>query len=302
MLQLLPQVIWYSLLASAIYTLMAIGLTLIFGILGFINFAHGEMAMVSAYLLLALMVMLKVPFWTAFILVVAVMAVFGVILEKVTFKRVRRSHPFKPLIISIGVSAFLQALIILVPFFGGGVHSYRQAGDEPAQSFSFFDGNLIITDHQVLLMGMTVVLLIGLALFLKYAKTGKAVRAVADNKDVAAILGINVNRTISVIFALSTALAAIAGMLIGGEQNLNPTMGMALGVRAFAAVVLGGVGNVYGAVVGALVIGFSENFIVGFMPIPASFREAIVFSLLILMLFVKPNGLLGASVEAEVRK
>jgi branched-chain amino acid transport system permease protein len=151
-------------------------------------------------------------------------------------------------------------------------------------------------------MATAAVLLVGLSLFLKHSKTGKSLRAVADNKEVAAILGINVNRTVSIIFALGSALAAIAGMLIAGEQNLNPTMGIALNVRAFAAVVLGGVGNVYGALVGSLIIGFSENFLVAFTPIPPSFREALVFVILILMLFVRPNGILGASTEAEVRK
>jgi branched-chain amino acid transport system permease protein len=300
MLEILPQVLWYSLLASAIYTLIAVGLTLIFGILGFINFAHGEMAMIGAYVLLALWVMLKLPFWVAFVITFLVVALIGVILEKLTFKPVRKSHPFKPLVISIGVSAFLQALVIL--FFGAGVNSYRQAGDEAARTINLLNGSLVITEHQILLMATAAVLLVGLSLFLKHSKTGKSLRAVADNKEVAAILGINVNRTVSIIFALGSALAAIAGMLIAGEQNLNPTMGIALNVRAFAAVVLGGVGNVYGALVGSLIIGFSENFLVAFTPIPPSFREALVFVILILMLFVRPNGILGASTEAEVRK
>ncbi|MFO0780479.1 MAG: branched-chain amino acid ABC transporter permease [Candidatus Gracilibacteria bacterium] len=300
MLEILPQVLWYSLVASAIYTLIAIGLTLIFGVLGFINFAHGEMAMIGAYVLLALLVQFKLPFWLAFVLAFVFVAILGVVLEKLTFKKVRKSHPFKPLVISIGVSAFLQAVVILI--FGSGVNSYRQAGQDVAQTFDFFDGNLVITDHQILLMIMAVVLLVGLAAFLKYSRTGKSLRAVADNKDIAAILGINVNRTISIIFALGSALAAIAGMLIAGEQNLNPTMGLALNVRAFAAVVLGGVGNIYGALVGAVIIGFCENFLVAFTPIPPSFKEAIVFFILILMLFVRPNGILGANADADVRK
>ncbi len=300
MLEILPQVIWYSLIASAIYTLIAVGLTLVFGILEFINFAHGEMAMVGAYLLLAFLVNFKFPFWLAFILSFVAVAILGIVLEKLIFKKVRKSHPFKPLVISIGVSALLQAVVILI--FGGGVTSYLQTGDQPAQTFEFFNGNLVITDHQILLIAVAFVLLIALALFLKFSKTGKSLRAVADNKEVAAIMGINVDRTISIIFGLGSALAAIGGMLIGGEQNLTPTMGLALNVHAFAALILGGVGNVYGALLGALIIGFSENFIIAFTPIPPSFREAIVFAILILMLIVKPNGLLGANAEAEVRK
>jgi len=287
-------------LASAIYTLIAIGLTMTFGVLGFINFSHGEMALLGAYLLLAATAMLKLPFWISFVLVAVLAAGFGVALEKITFKPVRKSHPFKPLVISIGVGAFLQSLVIL--FFGAGVTSYRRAGEEGAKTFSFFNGNLVITDHQILLMIVSLVLLVGLALFLRHSKTGKSVRAVADNREVAAILGIRVDRTISIIFGLGTALAAIAGMLIGGEQNLNPTMGLQLGIYAFAAVILGGVGNVWGALLGATIIAFLENLLIAFTPIQPSYRSAVVFFVLILMLMFRPNGILGASAEAEVRK
>jgi len=300
MLEILPQVIWYSLVASAIYTLVAIGLTMTFGVLGFINFAHGEMAMLGAYLLLAFWVMLKWPFWPAFTLVVILMVIFGVLLEKFTFKPVRKSHPFKPLIISIGVSAFLQSVVVLI--FGAGVTSYFQDGQQAAQTFSFLNGDFVVTDHQILLMAISVILLIALALFLKYSKTGKAMRAVADNPQVAAILGINVDRTVSIIFALGTALAAIGGMLIAGEQNLTPTMGLSLSIYGFSAVVLGGVGNVWGALVGALIIGFLENFLTAFTALPPNYNSAIVFLLLIIMLMVRPNGILGARAEAEVRK
>lgn len=300
MLEILPQVIWYALLASAIYALVSIGLTLIFGVLEFIHFAHGDMAMVGAYMLLAFWPMLGLPYWIAFMFVVFIAAFFGFVMERLAFKSVRRSHPFKPLIISIGISVLLQSLVII--FFGGGVNSYRQSGGAPAKTFEFLNGDLVVTDHQILLMVITAILLIAVGLFLKYSRTGKAMRAVADNRDVAAILGIDVDKIISIIFALGTALAAAAGMLIGAEQNLSPTMGIELSVKAFAAIVLGGLGNVTGAVVGALIIGFMENFIVGFTPIPQSFKEAIVFSFLIIMLFLRPNGILGASMEAEVRK
>ncbi len=300
MLDILPQVVWYSLLATAIYTLISIGLTMTFGVLGFINFAHGEMALLGAYLLLAFLTWLQLPFWVAFILVTVIMAGFGVVLEKVTFKPVRKSHPFKPLVISIGISAFLQSLVILI--FGAGVTSYFQAGQKEAQTFSFFNGDLVITDHQILLMVVSVILLAALALFLQYSKTGKSLRAVADNREVASILGINVDRTVSIIFAIGTGIAAIAGMLIGGEQNLNPTMGLELGIYAFSAVVLGGVGNVWGALVGSLIIGFAENFLIGFTPVPASYRSALVFLLLIIVLMFKPNGAMGATADAEIRK
>lgn len=299
MIEILPQIVWFSLLASAIYALVAIGLSLIFGILGFINFAHGDFAMVGAYMFFAFVVLFGLPSWIGFLLVIAGAVLMGIIIEKVTFKPVRKSPPFTPLIISIGIGALLQAVITIL--FGTGVKSYRVQG-ETATIFNFFDGNLIITESQLTLVFTTIGLLLGLYLFLKYSKTGKAIRAVSDNQEVASILGINIDRTISIIFALGTALAAIAGLLVASEQNLNVTMGISLGVKAFAAVILGGVGSLTGAVVGALIIGFSENFLVGFTPVPTSYKDAVVFAILIIMLFIRPNGLLGERAEEEIRK
>lgn len=299
-MDILPQIIWYALLATAVYTLIAIGLTLTFGILDFINFAHGDMATIGGYFLFSLIIMAHLPYWLGFLLVIIGSAGLGILIERLTFRRVRKSHPFKPLIISIGLSALIQAIVILI--FGAGVKSYRQIGEDAPAIYSFFNDHLIITQNQIVIVITTLILLGGLGIFLKYSKTGKAIRAVADNKEVAAILGINVNRIIAIIFALGSAFAAIAGMLISAEQNLNPTMGLALAVNAFAAIILGGVGNLTGAILGAAIIGFSENFLIGFTPIPASFVQAIIFSILIITLFVKPNGLWGASIEAEVRK
>lgn len=299
MLEILPQIIWFSLLAGAIYALISIGLSLIFGILDFINFAHGDFAMLGAYLFFAFAIMLALPWWVALVLVVVISAAVGVVMEKVTLKPIRKSPPFNLLIVSIGVSALIQAFVVWR--FGAGVKSYRVDG-QSTTTFNFFDGNLIITQSQITLILAAIGLLAALYLFLKYSKTGKAIRAVADNQEVASILGINIDRTISIIFAIGTALAAIAGLLIANEQNLNNSMGISLGVKAFAAVILGGVGNLVGAVVGALVIGFSENFLIAFTPIPANFKDATVFTILIIMLFIRPNGILGEKAEEEVRK
>lgn len=299
MIEILPQIIWFSLLASAIYALIAIGLSLIFGILGFINFAHGDFAMIGAYMFFAFTVLFGLPAWVGLLLVIIAATILGIVIEKITFKPVRKSPAFTPLIISIGIGALLQAAVVLM--FGAGVKSYRVEGTT-AVTHQLFNGNLIVTNSQLTIVFATIGLLLGLYLFLKYSKTGKAIRAVSDNQEVASILGINIDRTISIIFGLGTALAAVAGLLIANEQNLNVTMGISLGVKAFAAVILGGVGNLVGAVVGALIIGFSENFLVGFTPIPANFKDAIVFAILIIMLFIRPNGLFGEKSEEETRK
>ncbi len=298
-MEMLLQILWYALLSSCIYALIAIGLTLVYGILNFINFAHGEMAMLGAYLLFGLTVSLQIPFWLSFFLVIILMVGFGVVLEKITFKPIRKSHPFKPLIISIGISIALQSIIIL--FFGGAVKSYAQVSDVTTRSISLLEGKVIITHHQILIICVSLFLLSALGYFLKFTKTGKALRAVADNQEVASLMGINIDRQISLIFGLGTGLAAIAGMLIAAEQNLTPTMGLSLGVKAFAAIILGGVGSISGTIIGALIIGLSENLIVGLTPIPASLKEAIIFLILIIMLFIKPNGLMGAKVESNIR-
>lgn len=289
---------WFSLLASAIYALIAIGLSLIFGILEFINFAQGDFAMVGAYLFFGFTVQAGLPWWVALLLVIILSVLMGLIIERLTFKPVRKSPPFIPLVISIGVAALLQSLIILQ--FGAGVKSYRVEGSQP-EIYKLFDGALTVTSSQITLIFVTAGLLLALYLFLKYSKTGTAIRAVADNQEVASILGVNINKTIGIIFAVGTALAAIAGLLIANEQNLSVTMGISLGVKAFAAVVLGGVGSLPGAIVGAFIIGFSENLLVGLTPIPASYKDAIVFGLLILALFVYPNGIFGAKAEEDVR-
>lgn len=300
MLELLPQIIWFALLSSAIYALVAIGLSLIFGILEFINFAHGDMAMIGAYLFFTFLILLKLPTWLSFILVILTAAIIGIAIEKLTFKPVRRYNDFIPMIISIGLGGFIQALIILI--FGASVKSYRQTAAQGTNTYELLNGNLIVTDTQLLIIATTIILLIGLYLFLKYAKTGKAIRAVADNKEIASILGISIDKTLSIIFAIGTALAAVAGLLVAAEQNLNPTMGLSLAVKAFAAIVLGGVGNLAGAVIGALIVGFSENLIVGLTSIPASYKDAIVFLIFIIAVFLKPNGILGAKLEEEARK
>ncbi|MCA9374600.1 branched-chain amino acid ABC transporter permease [Candidatus Peregrinibacteria bacterium] len=298
MLEILPQIIWFSLLASAIYALVAIGLSLIFGILEFINFAQGDFAMVGAYLFFGFVIEGGLPWWVGIAMVVIIAALMGVVIERITFKPVRKSPPFIPLVISIGVGALLQAIMIFK--FGGSVKSYRIEGSK-AEVYKLFGDTLNVTQSQITLMLVTAGLLLGLYLFLKYSKTGTAIRAVADNQDVAAILGVSINKTIGIIFAVGTALAAIAGVLIANEQNLSITMGLSLGVKAFAAVVLGGVGSLPGAIVGAFIIGFSENFIVGLTSIPSSYKDAIVFGLLIIMLFLYPNGLFGAKAEEEAR-
>ena len=299
MLQLLPQIIWFSILTSSIYALVGIGGSLIFGILEFINFAQGEYATVGAYLFYELFINLHLPIWLSFILVIFLAGIIGMAIERFTFRPVSRCHDFIPLVVAMGLSVFIQALIILL--FGGGVQTYQTVDSNPI-SYTLMNGNLIITQSQILIVVTSAVLMITLFLFLKKTKTGKAIRAVSDSKDTAAILGVNINKVLSIIFALSMILASVGGLLIASEQNLNPTMGLDLGLKAFAAIILGGVGNLPGTVAAAFILGFSENLIVGLTSINDSYKEVIVFAILILILFFKPNGLFGGRLEEDIRK
>ena len=293
-MEILPQILVLAITASALYALIAAGLTLTFGTLEFINFAHGDMAMAGAFSFYAFYMLMGLPFIPSFLLTIALTALIGIIIERTTFRPVRAKQAFIPLILSIGIAIILQALAIM--FFGGGSQSYFQPG-ETLPVYNFFDGSIIITLTQIIIVISAVVLITAIWIFLKKTKTGKAIRAVSDNRELAAIMGIDVNRSIAILFAMAASLAGFAGVLIAYDQNLYPTMGVIIGIKAFAAIVLGGVGNLKGAVLGAIIIGFSENLIIGLTPLRASYKELVVFTIFILVLLIKPYGIYGGRKE-----
>ena len=294
MLDLLPQLLVFSLISASIYALVSAGLTLTFGALEFINFAHGEMAMAGAYIFFWLNIILGIQLPIALALTALAALGIGLILERTTFRPVRDKQAFIPLVLSIGVAIIFQSLATI--FFGGGSQTYFSAS-EVSQSFKFLDGNLSITTSQIMIILTAAVLLTGTHLFLKHSRTGKAIRAVSDNKEIAAIMGINVNRTIAILFGLATMLAGVGGVLIAYDQNLFPLMGMLLSIKAFAVVIIGGVGYFQGVIWGALIIGLTENLITGLTPISSSYKELIVFALFITVLLFKPYGLFGGKKE-----
>lgn len=300
MIDILPQLIVNGLIAGAIYALVALGLALIYGILRFVNFAHGNMAMVGAYLFF-----LANQWWGWSITLSIIFALSGIILiglfiERIAFRPVRQSPLIVPLLLSIGVSILLESLTLI--FFGSNIRSLTT---HIAPHF-LLGGRIAITDVQIIILLLTISIMVGLNLFLTKTKVGKAIRAVADNREVSAILGINLNRIIAVIFILSSALAGIAGILVAYDQNLHPAMGLTLSIVAFSAVILGGLGNIKGAVLGGFFIGLAENILVGIsiagFSIPTGYKSAVAFVALILILYLKPTGLLGTSAEEAVRK
>lgn len=299
MLEILPQILFFGLVTTAIYALIATGLTLIFGIMEFIYFAHGEMAMVGGYMFFWFFIMLEWPFIPSFLGAILIITVLGIIIEKLLFKPIRHYQAFIPLIMSIGVLIVLQSIIMMI--FGTGTQSYNKEG-LASGSFSLLDGKLIVTQNQITIIIVTIVLLTFVFIFLKRTKLGKSIRAVADNKDVASILGIKVNKVMTIVFALGSLLAGIAGILIAFEQNLTPTMGQFLSIAAFTAIILGGVGSLKGAILGAVIIGFSQNLIIGLTPVSGSYKFIIMFTILIIILLFRPYGIYGAKKEEEIRQ
>jgi len=278
------QLIANGLIAGSIYALVALGYTMVYGILGFINFAHGEVLMVGAYLAYALVAFAGVPIYAAMLISMALCATLGVVIERVAYRPLRNAPRLSPLITSIAVSLFLQATILLT--FGADVRTFSTGADE-----GYHILGAIITPHQLLLIAVTLALMLGLYLFVTRTKLGTAMRAATDNRNLALMIGINIDMVIAIVFAAGSALAAAGGVLIGFEQNLTPTMGVVLGIKAFTAAVVGGIGNIYGAVLGGFAIGLIEN--IGAWFIPSGYKDAIAFFILLLMLLFKPAGLLG---------
>lgn len=287
------QLLINGLIAGSIYALVALGYTMVYGILKFINFAHGEIMMFGAYLGFIFHVLLGLNIVVSFFISILISAMLGYVIEKVAYKPLRKSNRLILLITAIGVSFFLQSVILL--FFGASVKTLR-AG-KSAEVYSIFGAN--ITNIQIMILAVSIAMMVLLQLFIRYTKTGKAMRAVADNYEVASVIGINVDKIISIIFMIGSGLASAGGILVALEQNMTPSMGVTIGISAFSAAVLGGIGNVYGAVLGGFIIGLAENF--GSWYLPSGYKYAIAFVILLLVLLFRPQGIFGAKTEEDVR-
>ncbi len=290
-MSIIPQLIANGIIAGGIYSLVALGYTMVYGILKFINFAHGEIFMIGAYIAWLFNVMFGVNIIIALLISMIGCAILGFLIEKVAYKPLRQSHKIVPLITAIGVSLFLQSLALI--FFGADIKTFRTGTVE--KGLNIFGAT--ITKLQIAIIIVSLILMFLLHLFVKYSKTGKAIRAVSDNPELASTIGININKVISTVFIIGSMLAAVAGVLIGMEQNLQPTMGVSIGIKAFTAAVVGGIGNIYGALLGGFLIGLIEN--IGIWFIPSGYKDAIAFLVLLIMLFFRPQGLFGKIEAAE---
>ncbi|OQX27247.1 MAG: branched-chain amino acid ABC transporter permease LivH [Desulfobacteraceae bacterium IS3] len=286
---------------GSIYALIALGYTMVYGIIELINFAHGEIYMIGAFsALIAASVLTMLGLNQIAILVIAsVVAViyssaYGFTVEKIAYKPLRHAPRLSPLISAIGMSIFLQNYVLLaqtsdfLPF--------------PAliPEFEFMEPySHIISSAEVVILMTTAFVMVLLTLLIKFTKIGKAMRATAQDRDMAMLVGVNVNRVISVTFIIGSALAAIGGVLIASHIGMiNFYIGFIAGIKAFTAAVLGGIGSIPGAVLGAFVLGWTESFATGY--VSSDYEDVFAFTLLVFILIFRPAGILGRSAAQKV--
>lgn len=271
---------------GSIYALIALGYTMVYGIAKMINFAHGDIIMVGAYALYTFTSLLGLSIPLCILLTIVFCALLGIVVERIAYKPLRKAPSLAVLITAIGVSYFLQNTALIL--FKATPIPFGSVIKVPAVSI----GGIHISGITIVTLVVTFISMIILTWFINKTKAGSAMRAVSEDKEAASLMGINVNRTISLTFAIGSALAAVAGILfICQYETLTPTLGALPGIKAFVAAVLGGIGSIPGAMLGGLVLGIIESLSKAY--ISTQLADAIVFGVLVIVLLVKPSGLLG---------
>ena len=284
---------------GSVYALVALGYTMVYGIIRLINFAHGDFIMVGAYVLMLtvpIAVAAGLPAWTAVVPAVIVCVAVGVIVEKAAYKPVReKGNSMTALITAIAMSLLLEN--------GADFQTVPNVFQLPSIDM----GSLNISGNTLLTIALGLVIMVGLQLFVKFTRQGKAMRAVSEDKEAATLMGINVNSTITLTFAIGSGLAAVASLMyVASYPQVSPMMGAMLGLKAFVAAVLGGIGSIPGAMIGGLAIGLVESLTKAYIGtitagvITSAFSDAIVFAILIVVLLVKPSGIMGSDEGEKV--
>jgi branched-chain amino acid transport system permease protein len=295
------ELLFSGLIRGSIYALIALGYTMVYGIIGLINFAHGEIYMIGAFTALIVSTVLSIygfPLLAIVVLTALASAIwasaYGLTVEKLAYKPLRQAPRLSPLISAIGMSIFLQNYVLLaqtpdfLPF------------PSLIPDFLFMEKYAgVVGSSEVVILVTTASSMVLLTLFIKFTRTGKAMRATAQDRKMAMLVGINVNRVISITFVIGSSLAAIGGLLIASHiGQINFFIGFIAGIKAFTAAVLGGIGSIPGAVLGSLILGLTESFATGY--VSSDYEDVFAFTLLVLILIFKPSGLLGKSTTETV--
>ena len=281
---------------GSLYALIAIGYTMVYGILRLINFAHGDVFMLGSYVAFYAITMFMLPWWAAFVIAIGLTGVFGIFLERIAYRPLRDSPKISVMVSAIGASFLIENLGVVI--FGGRPKSFP--------SIPLFDtvinfGSVSVLSVSLFIPVFTILILVLLLWIVNKTKTGMAMRAVSTDVDAARLMAIDVNRIISFTFGVGSLLAALGGIMWTMKYpQLNPLMGIMPGLKCFIAAVIGGIGNISGAVLGGFLLGFIEIMVVAFFPQLTGYRDALAFVLLIIVLLVKPSGLLGKKQATKV--
>ncbi len=286
---------------GSIYALIALGYTMVYGIIQLINFAHGEIYMIGAFTALIVATVLNMTgmpgiavFIIAMIIAIIYSASYGVTMEALAYKPVRKAQRLSALISAIGMSFFLQNYVLLAQT------SDFVSFPKLIPQFRFLEGiSNVVSATQILIFSVTAVVMIALTILIKFTKTGKAMRATAQDKTMALLVGININQVIAVTFLIGSAMAAVGGVLISSHVGqINFYIGFLAGIKAFVAAVLGGIGSIPGAVLGSFVLGLTESFGAGY--ISSDYEDVFAFIILVLILIFRPAGLLGRAQKEKI--
>ena len=278
---------------GSIYALIALGYTMVYGIIKLINFAHGDIYMIGAYVGFFATSMFKMSFIPALLSAMVIAAIVGMIIERLAYRPLRKAPKIAVLITAIGVSLLLEYGMMLL--FTPQPRTFPNV----FEATTYHIGAFVVNSQQLIILAVSVILMLVLTYVVQYTKTGKAMRAVSYDTDAVRLMGIDVDKVISFTFAIGSALAAAAGVLVGIYYNsIDPLMGIMPGLKAFVAAVLGGIGIIPGAMAGGLILGVIEALVSGF--ISSTFRDAAAFAILIIILLFKPSGIFGKNVREKV--
>ena len=280
---------------GSVYAIIALGYTMVYGIAKMLNFAHGDVIMIGSYVVFTMASTWGMNPMLAIVVSVIFCTVLGVVIERVAYKPLREATSLAVLITAIGVSYLLQNVALLI--FGAGTKSFTSVVPVPALRLA--GGALTISGETIVTVIACIVIMIGLMLFIKKSKSGQAMLAVSEDRGAATLMGVNVNRTIALTFAIGSGLAAIAGVLLcSAYPSLTPYTGSMPGIKAFVAAVFGGIGSLPGAFIGGVLLGVIESLARAY--ISSQLSDAIVFGVLIIVLLVKPTGILGKKINEKV--